>query len=461
MRDTLFLSHATPEDNEFTIWIASRLELLGYKVWIDKENLLGGETFWQDIKEVIEVNAVKFLLVYSRNICNKNNPNQVKRGIMKELDLAKSVVEKSLELKDFMLILNIDEAPYDLFPGSADINQISFSTNWATGLTLLTKKLIKDCVPKRPDIQSSNAATWYLDNYLIKNPIIKKKELYYTNWWNLATFPNAFYVLKFENETQATAVHRLNSNILSIRSANCIISFKEELNYKISSNTESFEIRPANVFRITASDLIAGVENQTFPTSRDAENYLKRLLKRALHNYLKERLMEWYELANGNLAYFHTTKSLPSSKIKFCYPSQEKFKTKNLVGRYLTIGKWHFALSFRTVLQPSFGFHLKTHVIFTTDGFRPIANKDLQHAYRRKKGRRMFNDEWRDLLIAFLNSLKNENGVVELITNAEEPIIMKDMVDIFWSDYGYHDPRDVERQSVLAVNNREEDEQHD
>lgn len=55
MRDTIFISHATPEDNEFTIWLASRLELLGYKVWIDKNELLGGEVFWADIEDVISM----------------------------------------------------------------------------------------------------------------------------------------------------------------------------------------------------------------------------------------------------------------------------------------------------------------------------------------------------------------------------------------------------------------------
>ena len=50
MKDQIFISHATPEDNEFTIWIASRLEMLGYKVWIDKKELLGGERFWPTIQ---------------------------------------------------------------------------------------------------------------------------------------------------------------------------------------------------------------------------------------------------------------------------------------------------------------------------------------------------------------------------------------------------------------------------
>jgi len=63
MRDTLFISHATPDDVEFTIWIASRLELMGYKIWIDKEGLLGGERFW---KEILSLNLLKLLKTIHR-----------------------------------------------------------------------------------------------------------------------------------------------------------------------------------------------------------------------------------------------------------------------------------------------------------------------------------------------------------------------------------------------------------
>ena len=36
LKDTIFISHATPEDNEIAIWLASRLENAGYNVWFDK-----------------------------------------------------------------------------------------------------------------------------------------------------------------------------------------------------------------------------------------------------------------------------------------------------------------------------------------------------------------------------------------------------------------------------------------
>lgn len=70
-RDTIFISHATPEDNEFSIWIASRLEMLGYKTWIDKDGLLGGERFWATLQKAIE-SSIKVLFVYSKNIVTKD-----------------------------------------------------------------------------------------------------------------------------------------------------------------------------------------------------------------------------------------------------------------------------------------------------------------------------------------------------------------------------------------------------
>ena len=64
-RDTLLLSHANPEDNEFTLWLALQLANEGYRVWCDLTKLLGGEVFWDDIEEVIKTRAAKVLYVLS------------------------------------------------------------------------------------------------------------------------------------------------------------------------------------------------------------------------------------------------------------------------------------------------------------------------------------------------------------------------------------------------------------
>ena len=61
MRDTLLLSHANPEDNVVTRWLALRLASEGYGVWSDITKLLGGERFWDNIEEAIRERTVKFV----------------------------------------------------------------------------------------------------------------------------------------------------------------------------------------------------------------------------------------------------------------------------------------------------------------------------------------------------------------------------------------------------------------
>lgn len=87
-RDTVMISHANPEDNEFTLWLALQLAKKGYKVWTDLTDLLGGESFWNDIEQVIWNRAVKFVYVLSRT------SNESNRGFRKELHLADSEGKK-------------------------------------------------------------------------------------------------------------------------------------------------------------------------------------------------------------------------------------------------------------------------------------------------------------------------------------------------------------------------------
>ena len=42
-RDAIFISHANPEDNAFTVWLGARLTAAGYEVWADVLRLRGGQ----------------------------------------------------------------------------------------------------------------------------------------------------------------------------------------------------------------------------------------------------------------------------------------------------------------------------------------------------------------------------------------------------------------------------------
>lgn len=94
-RDTIFISHATPEDNEIAIWLASRLENAGYNVWIDKNELTGGEEFWDDIQGILTNKTVKFLSIISNASINK-------KGVKDEISFALDIERKN-NLSEFIL----------------------------------------------------------------------------------------------------------------------------------------------------------------------------------------------------------------------------------------------------------------------------------------------------------------------------------------------------------------------
>lgn len=101
MRNKIFISHATPDDNDFTKWLALKLIGLGYEVWCDILFLEKGVDFWSNIEKEIRENTCKFLIVSS------TFSNQ-REGVLKELAVA-AKVKKQLDNEKFIIPLAIDE----------------------------------------------------------------------------------------------------------------------------------------------------------------------------------------------------------------------------------------------------------------------------------------------------------------------------------------------------------------
>ena len=64
-RNKIFISHASPVDNDFTKWLALKLIGLGYNVWCDILFLDKGVDTWRDIEPEIRENACRFLVALS------------------------------------------------------------------------------------------------------------------------------------------------------------------------------------------------------------------------------------------------------------------------------------------------------------------------------------------------------------------------------------------------------------
>lgn len=460
-KDTIFISHATPEDNDFTIWLASRLELLGYEVWLDKNALLGGEKFWETIDNTIRNKSIKFLLVYSQTIFQTDIhgfiiPGRLKDGINKEFGFAESIA-KNYKMDDFIIMLNLDNSDYNLFIGADRLIQIPFYENWADGLNQLEKKLRKDSVPKKELFPNSGFGEWYQNQFITTNGITEKNELYYSNWWPIEKLPEYYYIYQFQTEKLAKRIYIQDLDYPISKISNTLSSFQSDLLFIVDDNGTNLVVKPLKTNKIKITDVLLGFESLSFPNQKDAENHLKKLLSRIFHLIMKKRGMFWYEMSNKKQAYFYTPANLNSLKVKFKYPFKKnaRYRTKNLIGKHKSLGKWHFAVSIKPILKPVTAFSLKTHLTFTDDGFKVWQNnnneidKDRIHSQRRAKGKRLFNEEWRDMFLAFIEGLKRD-GKVELKLSTDFLLSMPSYPLSFWADFGYYDPKDKTRHGLLS-----------
>jgi hypothetical protein len=93
-RETVFITHAAPEDNEFALWLSSQLAMAGYCVWIDRRRLRGGDDTWDEIDRVLRNEAIKQVVVFTEHVG--------KSGVKKELGIG-DVVGKRLKDPKFMI----------------------------------------------------------------------------------------------------------------------------------------------------------------------------------------------------------------------------------------------------------------------------------------------------------------------------------------------------------------------
>src|SRR4029077_10541252 len=106
-RTTVFVTHAAPEDNEFALWISSKLATAGYRVWVDRRRLRGGDDFWDEIDRVLRNDAVKQVIVFTRHI--------TKAGVKKELAIGE-IAKGQLNDPHFMIPVRADDVPYTSAP---------------------------------------------------------------------------------------------------------------------------------------------------------------------------------------------------------------------------------------------------------------------------------------------------------------------------------------------------------
>jgi len=169
-RDTIFICHATPDDNDFVRWLGARLTGHGYKVWADMFGLKGGMPFWNTIEDALREHACKVIYVAS-----KASVDAKRDGVRNELSVA-DAVRKALGDPAFIIPVRLDDVAFSNFPILVhQLNAIDFSRTWGGQLIELLDTLEAACVPRSEGDQTTEFERWRQD--AVKTAALVSNEL--------------------------------------------------------------------------------------------------------------------------------------------------------------------------------------------------------------------------------------------------------------------------------------------
>ncbi len=454
MRDIVFISHANPEDNEFTLWLALQLAREGYPVWCDLTQLLGGEDFWKDAEGAIRDRTAKLIFVLSKTSNRKDGP-------LKELRVAQNVAKKE-KLKDFVIPCRVDDLPHsDINIELARLIAIDFRNGWAKGLNDLLAKLDGDKVSKNVNFTPDAVTSWWRTQFATDKGVVNQTVEHLSNWFPLS-LPEHIYV------------HELSRNDIGL------IELPEELPYPaLQYKTLMISFAPAGDFEGTlaglfiktswsfvTSSFLAGTKEPRLK-SRDITNFVVELFSLAWDQFVQSKKLLCYQLANEKRAYYFTLGVLENDKIAFV-DMEGKKRHRDMVG-YKTIKKyedgqskrrfWHFSVEARPMLNPVYGFQIKYHVIFSDDGKNIWESKDRLHRARRSQCKEWWNAAWRDRTLAVMSWLADGDETMKLKIGAKLDITVAKFPLTFNSPVFYVEPDKYEPPPEGVGDDKDEEEE--
>jgi len=401
-RDVIFISKATPGDDEFTLWLAPRLEAAGYKVFSDIVTLDPGGRWRKDITNTLQNNAVKMLLCCRDETLEKN-------GVQEEISIAEDL---SKELNDENFIIPLRLKRYKKIFGIGGLQYIDFVGSWANGLHELLDAFKKNNVPKNDNFSINQ--NWETYKSRQASNLERDDEILITNWIRIAEVPDKIHYYK--------PTGSIDHSALKIACAQCpcpvamhnrgVITFAEtdEVNQVLSkigkfSRHSSREIM----------DFIGDGSDEFKIKRRDASNLTSSMFRQCWDNFCKDKGLLNYMYSKQ--AGWHCGSEQIALRKKISWGTSKKRRSSML--RNIAKGKvWQFGVSAIPSFWPFPHYRLKSRVLFAavsgTEAGEIFYDAKKQHKSRRTSCSSWRNKQWHGRLMAMLELLSESSPNIYL-----------------------------------------------
>ncbi len=400
-RDVVFISKATPEDDEFVLWLAPRLEAAGYAVFADILTLVPGDRWRREITGRLQNSAVKMLLCCRDATLDKP-------GVQDEIGIALDVAK---ELKDPRFIIPLRLQVYKKLFGIGELQWVDFLGSWASGLHELLDTLEKQNVPREttPAINPN----WEIYRKRLAIRVENNPEILTSNWLRVASVPDVIRYYYPPGPINLDLMERTCRKCTAPAEAyqRGFFSFAspEEIAREFA-DVASFEIQSEH----RLLDFIECGSQSPEISPRQAKYLLCSIFRRAWEDFCRSKGL--YEHLFATQTAFHAGEAQAPLGKRISWSRQDRRRSSVL--RNAAGGRvWQFGVSATPILWPYLHFRLKARVLFAelASGKRAgtvIGDAAAQHRLRRTICKGWRNKQWHGRLMAFLELLSGESPFI-------------------------------------------------
>jgi hypothetical protein len=436
-RKALFISHANPEDNLFTIWLGAKLEALGYDVWADVLRLHGGSDWQRQLENVLRNDARKVVFVATQVAATKQGPRN-------ELEIATQVA-KALKDSEFIIPIRLEtfDSPFRI----AQAQYIDFvEQGWARGLQELVALLEAMHVERRSP--TDRGALWR-ELYLVNaKRLAPSPETLLSNWLRIAEMPSTVNFYDFSGGVSIDLADercrkapwplvRHHHGFLSFADSDDLTAhFGERLPFSLIGE------KPLGEF------LAEGWFEPLRIRTGEARNITSELIRTGLEARFLNAGLRSYRMGDRQAAWWPPLEIAPKQKVAFRWPGFTGQRQIQGVSEKRRV-HWHFGVSLSVRFTPFAYVSLTSRLIFSENGNNPLADPRRMHRLRRSFTKAWRNARWRDMLLAFLawvsanaDRIEVPLGKTQLLVLQLPPLSFTSPISIAAADDVDHDDDD-------------------
>jgi hypothetical protein len=453
IRETVFISKATPGDDEFVLWLAPRLEAAGYAVFADILSLEPGDRWRRQVTGTLQNKAIKMLLCCRDLTLDKT-------GVQEEIGIAEDLVK---ELKDPRFIIPLRLEKFKKVFGIGELQYVDFVGSWAKGLRDLLETLDRQSVPRSTSKIEINP-NWENYKKRLAIRIEHAPETLTANWLRISGLPETVRYYQPPgaiNHTLMETTCRESAFPAEIHNRGFFSFANPEEIASAFANVGTFVVHSEHKL----SEFLEKGSESAVIQSREARNLISSMFRKAWDQFCRSKGL--YQYAFSKQLGFHVTEAQIALGRKIPWGPAGQRRSSML--RNSAAGKvWQYGVSASTMLWPYPHFKLKARVLFAELAGKiagaVFEDVDLQHRLRRSMCKGWRNKAWHGRFMAFVELLSGQSPHIDLplsgscalrldtspilfscpVTTAQTDAMTDDAEESDPSTLGNFDPEDAE-----------------